>query len=230
MSPVRLAFALTFIAAVAAPAVAAEPSVPLTRVAAENGYAYAWLAGEGAVSLSRPGLVVVLRAGQKLYRVGDRVVSADSAPYYDGTDLVVSQVVAANLRRLAQAFPVPPPPLAPPTQTAAVTGSLSVEARQVAGRDAIAVSGRGPADAPVYVTLTAEISRDLPVVVLSRVVTRVRPDGSYSADIGITSAPPRETVVIATVTSVTGVRSSSARVVLKAPSPAVTSPLDKLPQ
>jgi hypothetical protein len=230
MSPARLAFALTFIAAVAAPAVAAEPSVPLTRVAAENGYAYAWLAGEGAVSLSRPGLVVVLRAGQKLYRVGDRVVSADSAPYYDGTDLVVSQVVAANLRRLAQAFPVPPPPIAPPTQTAAVTGSLSVEARQVAGRDAIAVSGRGPADAPVYVTLTAEVSRDLPVVVLSRVATRVKPDGSYAADIGISSAPPRDTVVIATVTSVTGVKSSSARVVLKAPSPAVTSPLDKLPQ
>ena len=230
MSLARLAFTLTFIAAVAAPAVAAEPSVPLTRVAAENGYVYAWLAGEGAVSLSRPGVVVVLRAGQKLYRVGDRVISADSAPYYDGTDLVVSQVVAANLRRLAQAFPVPPPPIAPPTQTAAVTGSLSVEARQVAGRDAIAVRGRGPADAPVYVTLTAEISRDLPVVVLSRVATRVKPDGSYAADIGISSAPPRDTVVIATVSSVTGVKPSSARVVLKATSPAVTSPLDKLPQ
>ncbi|HEY6235265.1 MAG TPA: hypothetical protein VIW69_09220, partial [Candidatus Elarobacter sp.] len=107
---------------------------------------------------------------------------------------------------------------------------LSVEARQVAGRDAIAVSGRGPADAPVYVTLTAEISRDLPVVVLSRVATRVKPDGTYEADIGISSAPPRETVVIATVTSVTGVKSSSARVVLKATSPAVNSPLDKLPQ
>ncbi|HEY6235976.1 MAG TPA: stalk domain-containing protein, partial [Candidatus Elarobacter sp.] len=205
MSLARLAFALTFIAAVAAPAAAAETSIPLTRVAAENGYTYAWLAGEGAVSLSRPGVVVVLRAGQKLYRIGDRVISADRAPYYDGTDLVVSPAVAANLRRLAQAYPVPPPPLAPPTQTAAVTGALSVEARQVAGRDAIAVSGRGPADAPVYVTLTGEISRDLPVVVLSRTATRIKPDGSYEADIGITSAPPRETVVIATVTSVTGV-------------------------
>ena len=230
MSPVRLAFALTFIAAVTAPAVAAESSIPLTRIAAENGYAYAWLSSEGAVSLSRPGVVVVLRAGQKLYRAGDRVISADRAPYYDGTDLVVSPAVAAYLRRIAQAYPVSPPPLAPPTQTAAVTGSLSVEARQVAGRDAIAVSGRGPADAPVFVTLTAEVSRDLPVVVLSRVVTRVKPDGSYQADIGISSAPPRETVVIATVSSVTGVKPSSARVVLKATSPAVTSPLDQLPQ
>ncbi len=230
MSPIRFAFALTFIAAVAAPAVAAETSFPLMRVAAENGYAYAFLAGEGAVSLSRPDVVVVLRAGQKLYRVGDRVVAADRAPYYDGTDLVVSPAVAAYLRRLAQAFPVALPPLAPPRLTAAVTGTLSVEARQVAGRDAIAVSGRGPADAPVLVTLTAEISRDLPVVVLSRVLTRVKPDGTYGADIGISSAPPRESVVIATVTSVTGVTSSSARVVLKATSPSVTSPLDKLPQ
>jgi hypothetical protein len=230
MSPVRLAFALTFIAAVTAPAVAAEQSIPLARVAAENGYAYAWLASEGAVSLSRPGVVVVLRAGQKLYRIGDRVISADRAPYYDGTDLVVSPAVAANLRRLAQMFPISSPPFAPPTQTAAVTGSLSVEARQVAGRDAIAVSGRGPADAPVLITLTGEVSRDLPVVVLSRVATRVKPDGTYEADIGITSAPPRETVVIATVTSVTGVKSSSARVVLKTTSPAVNSPLDKLPQ
>lgn len=230
MSPVHLAFALTLITAVAAPAVASEASIPLARIAAESGYTYAWLASEGAVSLSRPGVVVVLRAGQKLYRAGDRVISADRAPYYDGTDLVVSPAVAANLRLLAQMFPVPPPPLAPPTQTAAVTGSLSVEARQVAGRDAIAVSGRGPADAPVYVTLTAEVSRDLPVVVLSRTATRIKPDGTYEADIGITSAPPRETVVIATVTSVNGVKSSSARVVLKAPSPSVTSPLDKLPQ
>jgi hypothetical protein len=221
---------MTLIAAVAAPAAAAESSIPLARIAAENGYVYAWLAGEGAVSLSRPGVVVVLRAGQKLYRVGDRVISADRAPDYDGTDLVVSPAVAANLRRLAQAYPVPPPPFAPPTQTAAVTGSLSVEARQVAGRDAIAVSGRGPADVPVYVTLTGEISRDIPVVVLSRVVTRVKPDGSYEADIGISSAPPRDTVVIATVTSVTGVKPSSARVVLKATSPAVSSPLDKLPK
>jgi len=230
MSPVRLAFALTFIAAVAAPAVAAEPSIPLARIATENGYAYAWLASEGAVSLSRPGVVVVLRAGQKLYRAGDRVISADRAPYYDGTDLVVSPAVAANLRRIAQMFPLNPPAFAPPTQTAALSGSLSVEARQVAGRDAIAVSGRGPADAPVLVTLTAEVSRDLPVVVLSRTATRVKPDGSYEADIGITSAPPRETVVIATVTSVTGVKPSSARVVLKATSPAVSSPLDQLPK
>jgi hypothetical protein len=230
MSPVRLAFALTFIAAVAAPAVAAEPSIPLARIAAENGYAYAWLAGEGAVSLSRPGVVVVLRAGQKLYRVGDRVVSADRAPYYDGTDLVVSAAVAANLHRLAQAFPLPPAPLAPPTQTAPITGTLSVEARQVAGRDAIAIRGRGPADAPVFVTLTGEISRDLPVVVLSRITTRVAPDGSYAADIGISSAPPPGTVVVATVTSVTGVKPSSARVVLAATSPAVVSPLDQLPK
>jgi hypothetical protein len=230
MSLARLAFAITLIAAVAAPAAAAETSIPLARVAAENGYAYAWLAGEGAVSLSRPGVVVILRAGQKLYRVGDRVISADRAPYYDGTDLVVSAAVAANLRRLAQAYPVPPPPFAPPTQTAAVTGSLSVEARQVAGRDAIAISGRGPADAPVYVTLTGEISRDLPVVVLSRILTRVKPDGTYEAEAGISSAPPRDTVVIATVTSVTGVKPSSARVVLKATSPTMNSSLDKLPQ
>jgi hypothetical protein len=230
MSLTSLAFAITLTVAVAAPAAAADASIPLARIAAESGYSYAFLAGEGAVSLSRPGVVVVLRAGQKLYRVGDRIVAADRPPTYDGTDLVVSPAVATYLRQLAQAYPIAPPPAGTPTPAAAATGTLTVEVRQIAGRDALAVRGGGPAGVPVTVTLTAEISRDLPVVVLSRVTTRIAPDGTYAADIGISAGPPRDTTIIATVTSLPGVKSANARVALKATSADVDSPLDKLPQ
>ena len=186
----HLTFAITLAAATTASVVAAEASIPLARVASENGYAYAWAASEAAVTLTRPGVVIVFRAGQKLYRIGDRVVAADRAPEYDGTDLVVTPAVAAVLRRVALEHPLPPQPAAMPAPAAAATGALTVEARPLAGRDAIAIRGRGPAGVPVTITLTGEISRDLPVVVLSRVSTRIGPDGTFSTDIGISAGPP----------------------------------------
>ncbi len=228
--PARFAFTVLLCAVAAAPAAASRNAVPLARVAADNGYVYAWLPSEAAVSLSRPGVVVVLRAGQELYRVGDVVVAADRAPEYDGTDLVVSPAVAANLRRIAQAYPLPPPPARPPTPATTATGALTVEARQIVGRDAIAISGHGPADVPVTVVLSGEISRDLPLVIFSRTSTRTAADGSFSVDIGIVAGQPRDTTIVASVTSLKGVTPANARLVLKAPSPAVDSPLDRLPQ
>lgn len=221
---------LALLAAVTAPAAAATASIPLARVAAENGYVYTWIASEGAVTLARPGVTIVLRAGQSLYRVGDRILSADRAPEYDGTDLVVTPAVAAMLRRIAQANPLPAPPAFMPAPPTSGTGALTVEARPLAGRDAIAVRGRGPADVPVTVTLTGEISRDLPVVVLSRTATRTAKDGTYTVEVGLVAGPGRDTKVVATVTSLPGVRSASTTLIVGETSPFVDSPLDKLPQ
>ena len=229
-STARLAFALTLAAATAAPAAAAEASIPLARVAAETGYAYAFLASEHAVSLSRPGVVVILRAGQRLYRIGDRIVSADSAPVFDGTDLVVTPAVAAVLRRVAQEHPLPPSPAFMPEPVTSATGALTVEARPVPGRDAIAIRGRGPAGVPVTVTLTGEISRDLPVVVLARVTTRTGSDGAFATEIGTSAGPPRGSRIVATATSVTGVTPGTASLVVGQTNPALDSPLDTIPK
>jgi len=226
----RLVSMVILSAAVTAPVVAADTSIPLARIAAENSYVYAWIASEGAVSLSRPGVVVVFRAGQKLYSVGDRVMTADVAPQYDGTDLVVSPAVAAALRRIARANPVPAPVPAAPNPPTTATGVLTVSVQQIAGRDALAVRGRGPAGVPVTVTLTGEISRDLPVVVLSRTATHTGADGAYAVEVAIAAGTGRATRIIATATSLRGVTPGSASVIVGPTSPQIDSPLDKLPQ
>jgi len=227
----RLAVPTLAIVALAFPAAAAERSVPLARVAAETGYSYAWLPGEAAVSLTRPGVAVVFRAGEMLYRVGDRVISADRAPEFDGTDLVVSPATVAALRSIALAFPVPPPPRMGVPEATSASGALTVDITFVQGKDAVLVRGRGPADLPVTITLTGEVSRDLPVVVLSRTSVRTDADGMYSATIGTVTGPPPGTSMVATATSLPGVAPASKRIKVVHTSPIVnSSPLDQLPK
>jgi len=226
----RLTIALVFFATTAAPVMAQPIGTPLARLAVQDGYTYAWLADEGGVQLSKPGVVIEFRAGQTLYRVGDRVFAADVPPYYNGSDLVVSASVAEQLARIAQAYPVVPPPPPPPIPATTGSGVLTVEARIAHGMEAVAIRGRGPANVPITVTLTGEISRDLPVVVLSRTTARTAADGTYSVTVGIVAAPPRGSTIVATVTSLTGITPGSARLQVGRPSPLVDSPLDADPQ
>ena len=109
-------------------------------------------------------------------------------------------------------------------------GALTVEARIAHGKEAVAIRGRGPANVPITVTLTGEISRDLPVVVLSRTTARTDADGTYSVTIGIVAGPPRGSTIVATVTSLPGITPGSARLQIDRPSPNVDSPLDADPQ
>ena len=227
----RLAIPIVATVALALPAAAAERSVPLARVAAETGYTYAWLPGEAAVSLTRPGVAVVFRAGEMLYRVGDRVISADRAPEFDGSDLVVSPATVAALRSIALAFPAPPPPRMQPPEATSASGALTVDITFVPGRDAVAVRGRGPADLPITITLTGEISHDIPVIVLSRTSIRTDADGTFSAIIGTISGPPVGSNIIATATSLPGVTPATKKITVGFTSPAITaSPLDSLPK
>ena len=228
---IRLALPVLAVVAMAFPAAAQDGAVPLARVAAETGYTYAWLPGEAAVSLTRPGVAVVFRAGDMLYSVGDRVISADRAPEFDGTDLVVSPATVAALRSIALAFPVPPPPRMGVPEATSASGALTVDLAFVPGRDAVAVRGRGPADLPIMITLTGEVSRDLPVIVLSRTSVRTDADGMYYAVIGTVTSPTPGTAIVATATSLPGVAPASKRMVIVHTSPLVnSSPLDQLPQ
>jgi hypothetical protein len=227
---VRFAVPLAAIVFAAIPAAAQERSVPLARVAAETGYTYAWLSGEAAVSLSRPGVVVVFRAGEQLYRVGDRMISADRAPEFDGTDLVVSPATVAALRSIALAFPVPPPPRVTPAPATSASGALTVDVAQIPGHEQVAVRGRGPANLPITITLTGEISEDVPVVVLSRTVAHTGPDGTFEAVIGISVSPSPGNTIIATATSLPGVTPASKRITVVPTSLGVDSPMDKMPQ
>lgn len=230
LSFARLAIPVLILASVAIPATAAERSVPLARVAAELGYSYAWLPGEAAVSLTRPGVVVVFRAGDQLYRVGDRVISADIAPEFDGTDLVISPSTVGALRSIALAFPVPPPPRLPPAPATSASGALTVDMNQVSGHDAVDIHGLGPPDLPITITLTGEMSKDIPVVVLSRTSVRTGPDGTYDAVIGTAAGVPYGTFLVATVTSLPGVTPASKKITVAPTTLRLNSPWDELPK
>src|ERR1700719_3109267 len=100
-------FAL-FLVGATSPIQAAQQEVPLARVAASSGLSYSWLAAERAVSLTGPGIVIVIRPGMNLYEVDDlgaidgRVESTASAPRYANNDIYVSTPFAQHISQLAR--------------------------------------------------------------------------------------------------------------------------------
>jgi hypothetical protein len=220
---------------VAAIALTALPALPVTahtgnsllRVAGAAGYAFAWSASASAVTLSRPGLTIVLRPGNRRYEINDRVAYASEAPVYENGDLFVSADVVAELRSLAGANPVSramegarPGPV---SQLSSAGGKLTIAARAAIGREGIVVDGTAPGAVPVTLTLVATISRDLPDVVIRRVTLAT--DGTFHTTLDVSRVPPG-TVVTVTANSLAGVTSASTSVTIGQPNPGADTPLD----
>lgn len=207
---------------------AAQSAVPLERVASQAGYTYTWSPEGGSVILSRPGIVVDLRAGEHVYQVNNHLEVTREAPRYAHGDLLVSPRLAAHLEALAvrtasrRARPI----AALSSNNRSVHGSLSLEARQLQGAEAISVEGQAPAGAPVTITLLAIVSDDVPTIVVSRndVVTDV--NGRFGAVVPIAPAYERGTLFRVVATSSSGVSPASAQIVLGAPNQGVTVPLE----
>ena len=103
MRPInRLVLAASFLllAAPGLPAVAGQ-GVPLASVARAANLQYEWLASQRAVQLSGPGLVLVIRPGDVLYDVNQRVEVADTAPQYVNNEMVVSPAMAKHIEQMA---------------------------------------------------------------------------------------------------------------------------------
>src|ERR1700694_271696 len=96
----RLFAAVVAMTLLAAPATA-HTGTPLMRVAEGAGYVYAWSASASEVTLSRPGLTVVLRPGNRRAEIHERVAYASEAPVHENGDLVVPNDVVFALRALA---------------------------------------------------------------------------------------------------------------------------------
>ena len=224
----RLAAMLVATALPALPATA-HTGNSLRRVAGQAGYAYAWSASASEVTLSRPGLTIVLRPGNRRYQINDRVAYASEAPVYENGDLLISDDVAAELRTLAGRTPVSRAMEGTRigTVTGYATGSLTLTAQPAAGRDAIVVDGTAPAALPVTITLTGTISRDIPVVTLNRVTLAT--DGTFHATVPVATMP-RGSVVTVTATSLPGVSPASTRISVGPHLPRLDSPLDHLPK
>jgi hypothetical protein len=238
-STVRLASSIAAITLALTVCVRADEGMRLSTVAAENGFTFEWIPTEAGAMLARPGVRIVIRAGRLFYEVNNATPIADSAPRFDGRDLVISPRLAEHLREIARKYAslALERPETTPRQAAgkdssnAATGALTLKARQIPGRDAIELRGTGPANVPVTITLRGEISTDLPVVVLSRKIINTTNDGSFSAEVEFGQDSHLRTTIDATATTLSGASAAEARVVIGTASPQIkSSGLDDWPK
>lgn len=182
-----------FTAALFPLAAAAGPSATaLATVARQLGYHYAYLGPDDAVSLSRPGLQIVVRPGTPLFDLNDRSVPIEgAAPFYKDGEVFVSPELVSTLRRLA-AESAPPPRTAdirpaelPIAKLPAHVAIVGLKATHVEGSQALAVTGTAAPGAPITLHLMARLSSSIPDVSVSR--TRVVADrnGFFSARVSI---------------------------------------------
>jgi hypothetical protein len=225
-----IALAVLALSLPALPAGAASRE-PLAYVAAHSGYTYRWSTQGSAVVLSRPGIVVVLRPGSQVYEVNDHNEVADAAPSFSRGDLYVTPSLAAHLLALARQFSPHAAHSADPLLSgdADAHGSITLEARQLQGAEAITVEGSAPASAPVTITLLAVVSSDIPTIVVSRNDVVTDASGRFQAIIPIASAYERGTLLRVVATSSPGIASAQSQLVVEAPNNGLTVPLEQLP-
>ncbi len=204
----------------------AQQADSLAALAARSGYIFQWLLPDRSVSLSRPGMLIVLRPGVVLYDVNDHVEVADRAPVTNHGDLLISPALAARLRTLANMGRSSTAPArstilgSQAVQTAG--GAVALEARALEGSEAVVVNGQTPGSAPVTITLFAIISPDLPTVFVSRHDIQTDQNGRFSGVIPIAADYMRGTVLRIVATSASGVSPATAQIVIGQPSPGAT--------
>ena len=228
---------------IAAPGVAAaaQQGVSLASVARAASLQYAWLGAERAVQLSGPGLIVVIRPGDPLYDVNDRVEVAAITPHYAANDIYVSPATARRIEQLARqvwsAFSNAQAALA--RQEAAVAntamgaaemqGSIILHVQPLKGAEALLVTGEAPPEAPVRITLLGTLSSDLPNVLLSRNDLTSSAAGTFQAILPIAPDYLRRSFIHVLATSVPGVTSASAQILIDAPNAGVSVPAEYYP-
>jgi hypothetical protein len=108
-------------------------------------------------------------------------------------------------------------------------GSITMEARQLQGAEAISVEGSAPPNAPVTITLLAVVSSEVPTIVVSRhdVVTDV--NGHFGAVVPIASAYERGTILRVVATSSPGIAPASSQLTVQMPNFGLPVPLEQIP-
>jgi hypothetical protein len=207
--------ALTFIAtcALSTPAYASDDR-SLSSVAAADGYSYSWLPTEAGVVLTRPGLRVVLRSGRLFYEVNNATPIADRAPVSTGDDLMISPALAARLGEIAQRASLS-------SDTAPFHKTVRIASARVPGTPQPVTVGTP--NTTLTVTLTGEISRDLPVVTIRRAVATVGANGTYAIEMLYGPDAHQRMLVTATVVSADGTDRAHARIAVDGDPNGVTS-------
>ena len=232
--------AATFMAATSS-AVEARSDVALAHVAAELGYTYSYLGPEDAVSLSRPGVTILVRPGERLFDVNDRTEAMDGpAPRFERNDLYVSEAFVARLKAIAARYSAEAGGSSRTITIArsgslvaqTVTGSITeFDVRQIPGRQVVSVTGKAPAaNLPILVTLVGTFSSEIPDTVLTRRQADSGPDGRFSVDVPIAPGYFRGAYLTMVASSVTGVASASLRFEMKAPNESISVPAEQTPR
>ena len=97
------------------------------------------------------------------------------------------------------------------------------------GAEALYVEGTAPPSAPVLLTLVATLSSELPNVLLSRHELTAGPDGKFQAIVPIAPNYMRNTFINVLATSVPGVTSASAQILVDAPNAGIKVPAEQQP-
>ncbi|MBV9717932.1 MAG: hypothetical protein JOZ77_01315 [Candidatus Eremiobacteraeota bacterium] len=221
-------------------AAAAQQEVPLATVARQAHLEYTWLAATRAVQLSGPGLVLVVRPGDSLYEVDDRVEVTTVTPRYISNDIYVSTTLATHIIHLARQAELAREQEAEAASrvseeqqqqpgAAGLLGTIVLNATPLQGAEAVLVTGQAPASAPIRITLLATLSSELPNVLLSRHDLTAGPDGKFQAIVPIAPDYMRDSFIHVLATSSPGVISASAQLLVHQPNAGVTVPTDAFP-
>lgn len=221
-------------------AAAAQTEVPLASVARAAHLDYSWLGAMQAVQLSGPGLVLVIRPGNNLFEINDRVEATAVTPRYVNNDIYVSQTLAHHIEQVAgQAWSAYNNAEAAmeraQEQTVAeanvpqMTGAIALNVQPLKGAEALLITGTAPPSAPVLITLLATLSSDLPNVLLSRNPTTAGPDGKFQAILPIGPDYVRNSYLHVLATSAPGVTSASAQILVQEPNLGNTQPYEVQP-
>jgi uncharacterized lipoprotein YbaY len=109
------------------------------------------------------------------------------------------------------------------------SGTTALAVRAHAGSQSIDVTGSGPANGTVTVTVVSTISRDIPDVVLSRKLVKPNADGSFSAILPIAPGFTPGSIITVYAASSAGGPAMRAQYSPEAPNRGVTVQLDQLP-
>lgn len=224
--------------ATAGPAASAQSDVALSSVARTAHLEYSWL-GSQAVQLSGFGIVLVFRPGENLYEVNDRIESSAIAPRYAANnELYVSQALGDRIvslshqaqQRLAAAERAMQAAEAAQVANAmALTGAISLTVEQLKGAEAVLINGSAPPAAPVLITMLGLLSSDLPNVLLSRHDVQAGPDGKFQAILPIGPDYVRGSYVRVLATSLPGVTSASAQILIDPANAGLMVPFEQQP-
>jgi hypothetical protein len=235
--------ALCLLASTSNVVAASAQGVPLATVARNAHLEYAWLAVSRAVQLSGPGIVLVIRPGDNLYEVDDRVEVTAVAPRYTNNDIYVSATLANHITQLArQAERLVSAQEAEAVREASqlneevqqagaapIRGTIVLNVTQLQGAEALLVTGTAPPGAPVMITLLATLSSEVPNVLLSRHDLTAGSDGKFQAIVPIAPDYMRESFINVLATSLPGIASAKSQLLIHSANNGIQVPVEIYP-